>query len=218
MKNYKRCFPLDGTFMNYGTKDIVYGYLQLIATFNPSSRELYIYHREYVKEKESIANIADCSIKTIERAVTALKVSGLIKFDEDRILITPSTNRYQLVDYNILDKLVGTGNHNIIRIYIYLLNKYLWKQEQSSSYLFTISELASAIGYNSFNSNISNRISRTLNILKDSGMIDFDYRYIEKRDGEKIIPVRKIELKYVASSIGDIICKYDKKSKQEFRF
>ena len=47
MKNYRRCFPLDGTFMNYGTKDIVYGYLQLIATFNPSSRELYIYHREF---------------------------------------------------------------------------------------------------------------------------------------------------------------------------
>lgn len=219
MNHYKRCFPLDGAFMNYGIKDIIYGYLQLMATFNPSTRELYIKYSNYVSEKNLISEVASCSTRTVERAISSFENSGLIKVVDGNIILTPSTNRYQLVEHAILKMIVDTGEHNIVRIYSYLLNKYLWKKSQSTEYLFTITELANAIGYNSFNSNIGNRIEHVLNTLKELRIIKYEYEYIHMRVGKKIIPVRKIKLINVCSSISDIKYSTDNnKSTCGFRF
>ena len=205
--------------MNYGIKDIIYGYLQLMATFNPSTRELYIKYSSYVSEKNLISDVASCSTRTVERAISSFENSGLIKIVDGNIILTPSTNRYQLVDHAILKMIVDTGEHNIVRIYSYLLNKYLWKKSQSTEYLFTITELANAIGYNSFNSNIGNRIEHVLNTLKELRIIKFEYVHIQMRVGNKIIPVRKIKLINVCSSISDIKYSTDnKKSVCGFRF
>ena len=48
---------------------------------------------------------------------------------------------------NMLEYLLNTRNHNSIRLYLYLLNKYLWKENKNENYCFTIVELAKAIGY-----------------------------------------------------------------------
>ena len=49
----------------------------------------------------------------------------------------------------MLGYLLCVGNVNAVRLYIYLLNKYLWKQKTNESYFFTLDELAKAIGYES---------------------------------------------------------------------
>ena len=58
--------------------------------------------------------------------------------------------KYKLVYYEMLSYLVNTRNSNAIKIYIYLLNKFQWKE----NYVFTLKELLVAIGY-SENSNNS---------------------------------------------------------------
>lgn len=58
--------------------------------------------------------------------------------------------KYKLVNYEMLSYLVNTRNSNAIKIYIYLLNKFQWKE----NYIFTLKELLVAIGY-SENSNNS---------------------------------------------------------------
>lgn len=54
------------------------------------------------------------------------------------------------MNYEMLSYLVNTRNSNAIKIYIYLLNKFQWKEK----YVFTLKELLVAIGY-SENSNNS---------------------------------------------------------------
>ena len=80
-----------------------------------------------------------------------MKESGLLSEDSENFYFPYNeAGKYKLVNYEMLSYLVNTRNSNAIKIYIYLLNKFQWKE----NYVFTLKELLIAIGY-SENSNNS---------------------------------------------------------------
>ena len=80
-----------------------------------------------------------------------LKENGLLSEDSENFYFPYNeAGKYKLVNYEMLSYLVNTRNSNAIKIYIYLLNKFQWKE----NYVFTLKELLVAIGY-SENSNNS---------------------------------------------------------------
>lgn len=202
MSNYKRCFPLEGSFMEYKIKDLLYGYLQYKSTFDEKNKELYITHKKYLQMKPELANLCGCSTRTVEREIQKLEDAALIKWVETkegtRIVITAMADRYQLIDYDMLEYLLNTRNHNTIRIYVYLLNKYLWKRQTDDNYIFTLSELITAIGYKSVGTSQTESMRRVIDSLEREGIIKTSIiKQSITREG-KVIPVQRFVLNFVA--------------------
>lgn len=81
---------------------------------------------------------------------------------------------YQLINYEMLWYLVSTRNKSAIQVYVYLLNRYLWKAETKEKYIFTNKELQIAIGY-SENTKLANSIiSNVLESLSREGILKFE--------------------------------------------
>ena len=204
MTNYKRCFPLEGSFMNYSVKDLLYGYLQYKATFDTTTKQLYIDIKKYREIKPELANLYGCSNRTVEREIEKLINCNLLKRENDRIIITATANRYQLIDYDMLEYLLETRNHNTIRIYVYLLNKYIWKKSTDAKYTFTITELLEVIGYKTVSADKTKAIRRIIDSLEREGIIKTSIIITPISKGNKTIPVQRYLLEYVAEHENEI--------------
>ena len=199
---YTRRFPLTEDFMSYKVDDLLYGYLQYKATYNPNKDRLYISLDNLRKSKSNIETMCGCSRRTIDRQIKSLIQDGMVEEvveDNKYIYSLPYVgNRYQIIDWNMLEYLLNTRNHNSIRLYVYLLNKYLWKQDKEENYCFTIAELAEAIGYQSKQTSTNRMIEDILNSFYLEGVIKWR-EVIETitRSGKAIPRIRK-ELLFVA--------------------
>lgn len=200
--DYTRRFPLTEEFMNYRVDDLLYGYLQYKATYNPNKDRLYITSDNLRKNKSNIETLCGCSRRTIDRQINSLIKAGMVEEvieDKKYIYSLPCVgNRYQIIDWNMLEYLLNTRNHNSIRLYLYLLNKYLWKENKKENYCFTIVELAKAIGYQSKQASTNKMIEDILNSFYREGIIKWR-EVIETitRKGKAIPRIRK-ELLFVA--------------------
>lgn len=204
MANYKRCFPLEGDFMSYNIKDLLYGYLQYKATFDTTTKQLYIDAKKYRDIKPELANLYGCSIRTVEREIEKLINCNLLTRENDRFIITATASKYQLIDYDMLEYLLETRNHNTIRIYVYLLNKYIWKKSIDAKYTFTITELLEVIGYKTVSADKTNAIRRIIDSLEREGIIKTSIIIMPICKGNKTIPVQRYVLDYVAEHENEI--------------
>lgn len=207
--DYTRRFPLTEDFMNYRVDDLLYGYLQYKATYNPNKDRLYITLDNLRKNKSNIETLCGCSRRTIDRQIKSLIEAGMVEEvieDNKYIYSLPCVgNRYQIIDWNMLEYLLNTRNHNSIRLYVYLLNKYQWKYETKENYCFTIAELAQAIGYQSKQTSTNKMIKDILNSFYREGIIKWR-EVIETitRQGKAIPRIRK-ELLFVAQHKNELV-------------
>lgn len=178
-----RKFSLETDFMNLSVDDIVFGYLQHLATFHPEKQTLYVPVDKVSKEKGTIAEMIDKTARTVQNKINKLIENGLIikemmnlNGNETAVYVIPQTTigRYQIIKDDMMWYLLTTRKQNILKIYVYLLNKYDWKAKDKEMYSFTNEELLAAIGYkaSSFGSYTS-VLTTILNSLKREGIIDF---------------------------------------------
>ena len=173
-----RRFSLDDDFMNYSIDDLLYGAMQYLATFHPVKKQLYLTKQNLMKNKKDIYAICNLDSRKLKAHIQKLIDKGLIK--EEMIGEYPSytfpydyDGGYQLIDYEMLWYLVSTRSKSSLQIYVYLLNKYLWKAETEEDYIFTNKELQIAVGY-SENTKLANSImSNILESLSREGIIRF---------------------------------------------
>ena len=174
----QRRFSLDDDFMNYSIDDLLYGAMQYLATFHPVKKQLYLTKQNLMKNKKDIYAICNLDSRKLKAHIQKLIDKGLIK--EEMIGEYPSytfpydyDGGYQLIDYEMLWYLVSTRSKSSLQIYVYLLNKYLWKAETEEDYIFTNKELQIAVGY-SENTKLANSImSNILESLSREGIIRF---------------------------------------------
>lgn len=168
-KERNRRIPTDQGFMSLSIDDILYGYLVTQATYNPSKKELYLPYKKVLEAKRNFATQGRVDIRTVRNRIKKMIEGGYIteKENGDYIFLQNST-AWQLVEFEMLEYLVTTRNTNCIKIYCYLLSKFLWKEKQRKQdleidkYKFTLGELARSIGY----SETSSKEGKALKIVK----------------------------------------------------
>jgi DNA-binding Lrp family transcriptional regulator len=200
--------------MDYDSDDLLYGALQYLATYHPELHLLYLTKKNYTKSKQELMAICGLDSRGIKRHLDRLIEKGLIK--EKKIYIGANQveyecftfpynhkEKYQIINNEMLWYVVSTRNKQAVRIYIYLLNKYLWKKESGEAYEFSNKELVEALGYSPKGNNTlaSSMVSNILESFKREGVIDYNEYYEQRIDNcGRQVPVPKKALVFVANS------------------
>ena len=105
-----------------------------------------------------VAGWLDCTIRTMGNHLHDLMDKGYIEYDQlnKRYIIKNYHEKYQQVNNHMLFVLLQNMRPNTIKIYSYLLNKYIWKKSEGKVFYFSISSLLKDLGY----VNIYNRLER----------------------------------------------------------
>lgn len=204
-----RKFSLENDFMNLSTDDLIFGYIQHMATFAPEKNLLYITVANVSKEKKTMAWIIDKSARTVQRKIDTCVEKGLLIKREVELNNKPTwiyeipqetKGRYEILQDDLMWYIICTRRQYALKIYLYLYNKYKWKkQEKKEMYSFTCGELAEAIGYSASSADtgaVTSIISMQLKSLKNEGIIDFE----EYNDGQS----PKKRLTFVASHMSEL--------------
>ena len=213
-ENRKRRFSLEENFMHYTIDDILFGVMYYLSTYHPTEKVFYLTKKNFTKNRKIIKEACDgISTQTLNNHLAVLLEKKLIQEKE----ITsggekyPSytfsyeyKEKYQLIENEMLWYIVSTRSKQAVKIYIYLLNKYMWKKKDNQEqYVFTNSELLGALGYstNSSNQKAGEIVNNILESFLREGVIKYEtfYEEIYLNNG-KVIPSPKKRLVFVASS------------------
>lgn len=181
----KKNIPLTDNYLNKGHNDGVYGYLL-------SKSHGY----DYEGKKETIVffdNFSKCEIakklgvttRTIDRHIRKLKQDDLLQeiwVCNKKSYIFKRQRIFQEIELDILNYLIDNFSENRIRLYAYLLNKFLWKSKKSEIYQFDIKEIIQKVyGLKSTTNGITNEkiLRDNIDALKDLGLIDFRVEWIQ---------------------------------------
>ena len=176
-----RKFSLEDDFMNLTIDDMVYGYIQHMATFAPELKKLYVLVDNVSMEKKDIARIIGRTPRTVTNRIKKLLDNGLLV--EEQIALNGANRlcyvipqetkgKYQIIYDEMLYYLICTRTTDCIKIYLYLKNKYDWKKKTNEYYSFTNAEILSALGYSdNYNGNASARVQCILDSFMREGVI-----------------------------------------------
>ena len=199
-KNINRVVPLTKEFMkDKKTNDIVWGFLQ-INSYKTKDNKRIVYKSK--SKAEDIYNYINkdkekpvISLSTIRNTIKLYKTIGIITEDKvldnykrlvDVYLLKQDFKRFQFVKTDTLKYLVDTSNINVIKVYTYLLNKFIYKLKNNEKYNFTKKELCEAIGYKYRYESIK-KLDNILTCLKNNGLIEYSQSYYY--NGKVPIPV-----------------------------
>ena len=201
-KQEKRRFSLEEDFMKIKTlNDLIYGKLQSLSYINKDN-ERFIYSSDFKQEK--IAQELNIPIATFKRNFKALQVAGFVQKGKVKDLKGKQVScyylpynvneKYKLIPTTTLDYLLQINTQNVIKVYLYLLDKYEWKNKNNAQYIFTKAELIEAIGYSTKNNQGSyDLINYILTSLKNNGLINYEeFYYNNKIPNIKLINVNTV--------------------------
>lgn len=197
---YYRNISLEDNFMNYSVDDLLYAFMNYHATYDPAAQEYYLTERNWVKYRpllKSIINTRNC-----RNHLNSLIAKGIIIHDAERMrYIFPHNGfkKYQPVNNSMLYYLIITSNINVIKIYIHLLNKWLWKNKTNEPYYFTLKELRETLGYSgSDNAGVDSALRTILFSISKQGIIDATPTYLTINPNTPPSPV--FQLDFVAQN------------------
>lgn len=194
--------------MNYSTDDLLFGAMYHLATYDKNSNQLYLSKKKYNLNRKNFYELCDLNAAKLKRHLDKLSDKGLIQ--EEKILehgemieayIFPynKKGKYRLVNNEMLWYLVSTRSPQAVRVYLYLLNSYLWKKSTEEEFIFTNTNILQALGYSTDNKLASSAITNILRSFCSEGVIQY-VNYYENYVNEhgKSVPVPKMRLKFVA--------------------
>ena len=195
---YYRNISLEDDFMNYSVDDLLFAFMSYHATYDPEAQEYYLTERNWVKYRPLLKSII--TTRNARNHLNSLITKGIIKHDVEHMrYIFPHNGfkKYQQVNNSMLYYLIISSNMNIIKIYIYLLNKWLWKEKTKEPYYFTLKELREALGYSgSNNPGVDDALHTILFSVAKQGIIDATPTYLTINPNAPPSPV--YQLNFVA--------------------
>lgn len=210
-KILKRRLSLENDFMNYGIDDLLFGSMYYLATFHPKVGKLYLTKKNYAKNRKNFYNLEDGgNAKTLKRHLDKLIEKGLVAEEDIKIndekypsYVFPyeTDTKYQLVEAEMLWYIISTRNRQAVKIYIQLLNWYLWKEKTDEHFVFTNKDIMKVLGYSPDNKVASSMVSNVLESLSREGVIRYE-NYFEEYVSNNgcIVPTPKKRLLFVAKS------------------
>lgn len=211
----KRRLSLEDNFMNYGIDDLLFGSMYYLATFHPEVRKLYLTKKNYAKNRKNFYNLEDGgNAKTLKRHLDKLIEKGLVAEEDIKVngenypsYVFPyeTDTKYQLVEAEMLWYIISTRNRQAVKIYIQLLNWYLWKEKTDEHFVFTNKDIMKVLGYSPDNKVASSMVSNVLESLSREGVIRYE-NYFEEyvADNGCIVPTPKKRLLFVAKSKNEL--------------
>lgn len=191
-----RRFSLEDNFMKIKTlNDLIYGKLQSLSYLN-QEKERFVYIKDFNQSK--IAQELGIPIRTFKNNFKILQATNFVtkgttidlegKLARCYYLPENRNEKYKLIPVITLDYLLTTNTKNVIKIYLYLLDKYDWKTQD---YIFTKKELLEAIGYEYRTENLK-IIDYILNDLILKKLIYINKIIINNKSYYKLIRVNTI--------------------------
>lgn len=194
-EQYFRNISLEDNFMNYSVDDLLYAFMSYHATYDPHTNEYYLTERNWVKYRPLLKSII--TLRNCRNHLNSLISKGIIIHDETHMrYIFPHNGfkKYQPVNNGMLYYLIITSNINVIKIYIYLLNKWLWKNKEHEPYYFTLKELREALGYSgSNNPGVDAALRTILFSIAKQGIIDATPTYLVINPNTPVSPVYQLD-------------------------
>lgn len=200
----KRILPLDKECLADKAVDYkLYSILQKISHYNGKGvrfvyknhptlgnltrpRLLEIYNEKCADPQERI------SLSTLKRKMTLFKSIGMISEGKIKDINGKEVNAFillenfalfQYIPLETLEYLADTASSTVIKLYAFLLNKFLWKAKFNDTYVFTYAELAAEIGLNDNNNGNTRIIRNCLNSLSNSELIEYCDFYVMTDSG-----------------------------------
>lgn len=173
--------------MNFTIDDIVFGYIQHLATFAPELNTLYVPVNKVAASKADMAWMINKTTRTVSNKIKKLIENGLIQEQhmklngkDELVYIIPqqTCGKYEIIQDEMVWYILQTRTQNALKVYLYLLNKYKWKlKEKDEMYSFTADEILAALGYASSSTGAkSSAITALLESFRREGLINYiDY-------------------------------------------
>ena len=126
------------------------------------------------KQQEICNHLGIKSPKTLRAHLTYLIDQGYVIEKEDRYLLPQMENIYFLIPLKTLTYLNDNCREHIIKIYVYLGQRYKYSLDKGIPYEFTLEEIGEHIGIKvKNNSRAYEMLNNALNLLVNSGLIDY---------------------------------------------
>lgn len=179
MKTVSKRFPantslLESTFLNDKKVDgELYGLLQSYA-FPNGQKETIIEKKELPAQTVLCSKLNIKSPKTYRAHLQYLISKGFVEDRGDKLYLPNVEEIYFMIPLSTLMFLNDTAKEQVIKVYIYLGQRYKYKKD----YIFTIAEIASHIGIE-LNNNQRNyiTINNVLTCLQNHGLISYKEIY-----------------------------------------
>lgn len=184
-KEEKRRFSLEGNFMkNSKVNDYLYGTLQSMSQLDVKSNIRYVDNKDYIAKKSEIANHSvnksgkAISVRTVQNHLNTLISCGFVVKDGERLILPyDEKDLYKLIPVDMLNYILDAHNSDVLKVYLYLLNK-----SYKPNYQFTKKELMENIGYSTKNNMRDyERINNILHAMRgEDKLITFEERHDSK--------------------------------------
>lgn len=168
------------TFLNDKKVDgELYAYFQSLSKYE--DEKTYVLKKDLPKQIDICEVLGIKSPKTYRMHLLYLIEQGYIIEEEDKYILPRVEDIYFLIPLKTLQYLNDNCREHIIKIYIYLGQKYKFSLVKGSQYEFTLEEIGEHIGLKiKNNSRAYSVINNALDLLVNSGLID----YISFFDGQ----------------------------------
>lgn len=114
------------------------------------------------------------SPKTLRNHLNYLIEQGYVQDRQDKYILPEMENIYFLIPLKTLKYLNDNCKEHVIKIYVYLGQRYKWALDKGIAYEFTLEELGNHIGIKVKNNSRGYEIiNNALELLNNSGLIDY---------------------------------------------
>lgn len=203
-----RRIPVEGVFIHYDSNDILYAIMYALATFNPTDKKLYLSKKTLTANKKSVYNICGFTdARMMKRHLTKLIEKGLVSEDEMNYYFPQNPEeKYRIIEKDMLQYLANTRSNQAIRVYISLLDWFLWKKKENTDFIFTNKDVLEKLGYSKDNKIASSMITDILESFGREGVIKIE-RFYETNvlASGKEVPVPRMRLVFVARDKKEIL-------------
>lgn len=203
-----RRIPVEGVFIHYDSNDILYAIMYALATFNPTDKKLYLSKKTLTANKKSVYNICGFTdARMMKRHLTKLIEKGLVSEDEMNYYFPQNPEeKYRIIEKDMLQYLANTRSNQAIRVYISLLDWFLWKKKENADFIFTNKDVLEKLGYSKDNKIASSMITDILESFGREGVIKIE-RFYETNvlASGKEVPVPRMRLVFVARDKKEIL-------------
>ena len=203
-----RRIPVEGVFIHYDSNDILYAIMYALATFNPTDKKLYLSKKTLTANKKSVYNICGFTdARMMKRHLTKLIEKGLVSEDEMNYYFPQNPEeKYRIIEKDMLQYLANTRSNQAIRVYISLLDWFLWKKKENADFIFTNRDILEKLGYSKDNKIASSMITDILESFGREGVIKIE-RFYETNvlASGKEVPVPRMRLVFVARDKKEIL-------------
>ena len=157
----------------------LYALLQGLSNYEVIDKEAnkfltFVWKNNIPKQTAMCETLGIKSPKTLRTHLNYLIEQGYVQDCQDKYVLPEMENIYFLIPLKTLKYLNDNCKEHVIKIYVYLGQRYKWALEKGTMYEFTLEELGNHIGIKVKNNSRGYEIiNNALELLSNSGLIDY---------------------------------------------